>query len=386
MKQKIIETIKKYNLINSGDKIVLGVSGGPDSIAMLDILNQLKDEMNFEIYVVHVNHNIRGKDADEDEEYVKKYCEKYNIKCFSKKIDVPTIAKTKKIGTEEAGRKVRYEYFEEILKETKSNKIAIAHNKNDKVETIIMHLLRGSGISGLRGIEPIREEKFIKPLIECDRQEIENYCKENNLQPRIDKTNFENEYTRNKIRNIVIPYIKKEFNPNIIETITRLADVVSSEDDFIENVSNENYKKLLVIGEKNRIELKLKEFNLLDEVLKNRIILIATRKLFGSTQGIEKVNIEDIIKVSSKLLKDNGELYMVHRPDRLVGIIECLRKYKIEPKKIRFVYSKKEDNSNLVLIKAVKNAGEFLKIEKPLYIYDENNKYTDEVLEIYNKK
>ena len=99
-----------------------------------------------------------------------------------------------------------------------------------------------------------------------------------------------------------------------------------------------------------------------------------------------KCNIEDIIKVSSKLLKDNGELYMVHRPDRLVGIIECLRKYKIEPKKIRFVYSKKEDNSNLVLIKAVKNAGEFLKIEKPLYIYDENNKYTDEVLGIYNKK
>ena len=263
MKQKIIETIKKYNLINSGDKIVLGVSGGPDSIAMLDILNQLKDEMNFEIYVVHVNHNIRGKDADEDEEYVKKYGEK--------------------------------------------------NNKNDKVETIIMHLLRGSGISGLRGIEPIREEKFIKPLIECDRQEIENYCKENNLQPRIDKTNFENEYTRNKIRNIVIPYIKKEFNPNIIETITRLADVVSSEDDFIENVSNENYKKLLVIGEKNRIELKLKEFNLLDEVLKNRIILIATRKLFGSTQGIEKVNIEDIIKlcnnnIGNKFLMPNKNL------------------------------------------------------------------------------
>ena len=176
-----------------------------------------------------------------------------------------------------------------------------------------MHLLRGSGISGLRGIEPIREEKFIKPLIECDRQEIENYCKENNLQPRIDKTNFENEYTRNKIRNIVIPYIKKEFNPNIIETITRLADVVSSEDDFIENVSNENYKKLLVIGEKNRIELKLKEFNLLDEVLKNRIILIATRKLFGSTQGIEKVNIEDIIKlcnnnIGNKFLMPNKNL------------------------------------------------------------------------------
>lgn len=313
MKQKIIQTIKKYNLINSGDKIVLGVSGGPDSIAMLDILRQLRIEFNFEIYVVHINHNIRGKDAEEDEEYVKNYCQKYNIKCFSKKIDVPTIAKTEKIGTEEAGRKVRYEYFEEILKETKSNKIAIAHNKNDKVETIIMHMLRGSGISGLRGIEPIRENKFIKPLIECDRKEIEKYCQENNLQPRIDKTNFENEYTRNKIRNIVIPYIKKEFNPNIIETITRLANVVSSEDNFIEKIAQETYNKLLVIEENNRIELILKEFNLLDEVLKNRIILIVTRKLFGSTQGIEKINIDDIIKlcnnnIGNKFLMPNKNL------------------------------------------------------------------------------
>ena len=313
MKQKVKETIKKYNLINSGDRIVLGVSGGPDSIAMLDILRQLRDEIKFEIYVVHINHNIRGKDADEDEEYVKKYCENYNIKCFSKKIDVPTIAQNEKIGTEEAGRKVRYKYFDEILQKTNSNKIGIAHNKNDKVETIIMHLLRGSGVSGLRGIEPIRENKFIKPLIECDRQEIEKYCKENNLQPRIDKTNFENEYTRNKIRNIVIPYIKEQFNPNIIETITRLSEVISNEDNFIEKIAQETYNKLLVIEENNRIELNLKEFNLLDEVLKNRIILIATKKIFGSTQGIEKVNITDIIKlcnnnIGNKFLMPNKNL------------------------------------------------------------------------------
>ena len=316
MKEKVKEIIKKYNLINTGDKIVLGVSGGPDSIAMLDILRQLKSEMEFEIYVVHINHSIRGEDADEDEEYVKNYCRKYEIECFTKKIDVPTIARTEKIGTEEAGRKVRYEYFEEILKETGSNKIAIAHNKNDNVETIIMHLLRGSGISGLKGIEPIRENKFIKPLIECDRQEIEKYCEENNLQPRIDKTNFENECTRNKIRNIVIPYIKKEFNPNIIETMTRLSDVISSENDFIENIAKENYNKILVIEGKDKIELKLKEFNLLDEVLKNRIILIATKKLFGSTQGIEKVNIVDIIKlcnnnIGNKFLMPNKNLKVI---------------------------------------------------------------------------
>lgn len=312
MKDKVIRTIKKYNLINKNDKIVLGVSGGPDSISMLDILNSIKDEMGFEIYVVHVNHLIRTEAID-DEKYVEEYCKRNNIEFFAKRIEVLKIADTQKIGTEEAGRKARYEFFEEIYSKVGANKIAIAHNKNDKVETIIMHLLRGSGLSGLKGIEPIRNNKYIRPLIECERSEIEKYCEENNLNPRIDKTNFENEYTRNKIRNIVIPYIKKEFNPNIIETITRLADVVSSEDDFIENVSNENYKKLLVIEEKNRIELKLKEFNLLDEVLKNRIILITTRKLFGSTQGIEKVNIEDIIKlcnnnIGNKFLMPNKNL------------------------------------------------------------------------------
>lgn len=312
LEEKVRKTIREFNLIEKNDSIVVGVSGGPDSMTLLSILLKLKEEFHLKIYVAHVNHMLR-ENAIKDEEYVKEFCKKNNIEIFIKKANISEIAQKEKIGLEEAGRNIRYNFFEEVLKNTKSNKIAIAHNKNDKVETIIMHLLRGSGISGLRGIEPIREEKFIKPLIECDRQEIENYCKENNLQPRIDKTNFENEYTRNKIRNIVIPYIKKEFNPNIIETITRLADVVSSEDDFIENVSNENYKKLLVIGEKNRIELKLKEFNLLDEVLKNRIILIATRKLFGSTQGIEKVNIEDIIKlcnnnIGNKFLMPNKNL------------------------------------------------------------------------------
>ena len=210
---------------------------------------------------------------------------------------MPTIAKTKKIGTEEAGRKVRYEYFEEILKETKSNKIAIAHNKNDKVETIIMHLLRGSGISGLRGIEPIREEKFIKPLIECDRQEIENYCKENNLQPRIDKTNFENEYTRNKIRNILIPYIKKEFNPNIINTLNRLSELVGEEEEYIEKQVERNFEDLKLAESKEEIVLDLKKFNKLEKVIKSRLVLYTIMSIFGTTKGIEKVHVDDIIKL-----------------------------------------------------------------------------------------
>ena len=207
LKENVIDTIKRYNLIKSGDSIVIGVSGGPDSICLLHILNELKQELNFKIYVAHINHLIR-KEAEEETEYVQEFCKKLGIECFVKRIDVQKEAKDLKRGTEETGRKVRYEFFDEILEKTKSNKIATAHNNNDKVETIIMNILRGSGTSGLKGIEPIKKGKYIRPLIEIEREEIENYCIENKLEPRIDKSNNENIYTRNIIRNIVIPYIK----------------------------------------------------------------------------------------------------------------------------------------------------------------------------------
>ena len=321
MNNKVIETIKKYNLIEQGDKIVLGVSGGPDSISMLNILNEIKDEYKFEIYVAHINHMIR-EEAEDDEKYVQNYCEKNNIQYFIKRVDVQQIANTKKIGTEEAGRKIRYEFFEEVMQKVGANKIAIAHNKNDKIETVIMNLLRGSGISGLKGIEPIRDNKYIRPLIECERQEIEQYCEQHKLDPRIDKTNFENDYTRNKIRNIVIPYIKDEFNPNIIQTIDRLSQVATDESDYIELQASKIYQKLLIERTENQIILKLKEFNEQEKVIKNRIILLATKQLMGSTQGIEKIHIEDIIKLCSnnignKFLTPNKNIKFLIKDKRI---------------------------------------------------------------------
>lgn len=312
MKRKVIDTIKKYNLIEPGDKIVLGVSGGPDSISMLNILNEIKEKFKFEIYVAHVNHLIR-KEAEDDERFVQEYCIRNNIKCFVKRIDVIKIANTKKIGTEEAGRNARYEFFEEVMEKVGANKIAIAHNVNDKVETIIMNLMRGSSISGLKGIEPIRDNKYIRPLIECERQEIEQYCGENKLDPRIDKTNFENDYTRNKIRNIVIPYIKKEFNPNIVETISRLSQIATDESDYIESQTDKMYKNLLIEKENKQIILNLKQFNQQEKVIKNRIILLAIKQLMGSTKGIEKKHIEDIIKlcqnnIGNKFLTPNKNI------------------------------------------------------------------------------
>lgn len=325
MLKKVLETITKYNLIESGDRIVLGVSGGPDSICMLEILNQLKEKLNFEIFVAHINHGIR-ENSTLDEQYVENFCQKLNIECFVLTADVKKIAKESKIGLEEAGRKVRYNFFDEVLEKTKSNKIAIAHNKNDRVETIILNILRGSGVLGLKGIEP-QNGKYIRPIIEINRTEIEEFCSKNNLNPRIDESNFENEFSRNKVRNVVIPYVKEEFNPNIIETIIRLSDIVSEENNFLEDETKKQYNNILIdeinleenvynSDKESTIILDLKKFNLLDKVLEKRVLLYAIKKIFGSTKNIEKVHLDDMIKlcnnnIGNKFLTPNKKTKIV---------------------------------------------------------------------------
>jgi len=310
MKQKILKTIKKYNLIENGDRLVIGVSGGPDSICLLHVLNELKKELNFKIYVAHINHMIR-EEADSETEYVKEFCENLGIECYIKRIDVVKIANNLKRGTEETGRKIRYEFFDEILQKTTSNKVATAHNNNDKVETILMNILRGSGTSGLKGIEAIRDKKYIRPLIETSREDIEEYCRVNKLNPKIDKSNNENIYTRNKVRNVVIPYIKQEFNPNILKTINRLSEVATEESEYLNKITSETFNKICIKIEDylnsemhtshstphTSITLDLKQFNNLELVIKRRLILYTINELLGTTEGIEKINIDDIIKL-----------------------------------------------------------------------------------------
>ena len=298
MKEKVRNTIIKYNLIESGDRLVLGVSGGPDSLSMLQILYELKNELNFDICVAHINHSLRDA-ADEEEQFVKDSCEKLGIVFYSLKVDVKKEAEAQKQGTEEVGRNIRYKFFDEVAHKTNSNKIAIAHNKNDVAETIIMNLLRGSGIKGLKGIDP-KNEQYIRPLIECSREEIEKYCSDNKLDPRIDQSNFDNTYTRNRIRNVVIPYIKEEFNPNIIETLNRLSIIAREEVDYIDLLIKTKYEVLLKSECEKEIILDIKEFNKEDRFVQKKVILYAINKLFGSTKGVEKIHIEDVVDMINK--------------------------------------------------------------------------------------
>lgn len=317
LEDKVLDTINKYGMIKKNDKVVIGVSGGPDSMTLLNILNNLKEKIEIEIYVAHINHMIR-EEADEETEYVKEFCERIGVSFFFKRVDVESEAEKLKIGTEEAGRNIRYEFFIEVANKVGANKIATAHNSNDNAETVLMNIIRGSSISGLKGIEKVRDEKYIRPIIECNRDEIEEYCKINNLNPKYDKSNLENIYTRNKIRNMLIPFIKKEFNPNIIEGINRLSSIAYEEEQFINKIVEKEYKKLLISVNKNseerennktknktniktnnrkEIVLNMKEFNILDYVIKAKIILYAISQVSGSATGIGKIHIDDIIRL-----------------------------------------------------------------------------------------
>lgn len=297
----MFQTIKQFKLIEPNDKILLGVSGGPDSMAMLTIIQEfqrkLEQELPFTFAVVHVNHGIR-EEASQDEEFVRDFCQKNQIDFYSIRIDVEKIAHTRKIGIEEAGRKERYQFFDQIAQKIGANKIATAHNQNDKVETMIMNVLRGSGISGLKGIEPMRDNKYIRPLIECNRTEIEEFCQEKNLCPRIDQTNFDNTYTRNKIRNVVIPYLQQEFNPNILTTMDRLAQIVTEEEQYMDSQVQKIYTEIKETEDNHTIILSLSKFNCQEKVIKARIILYTITRLLGTAQGIEKIHIEDIIKLA----------------------------------------------------------------------------------------
>ena len=333
MENKVLETIKKYNQIENGDSIVVGVSGGPDSICLLNILNEIKNKsiINFKINVAHINHMIR-EEAIDDENFVKEYCTKNNIPFFAKRIDILSKSKQEKAGTEETGRKARYEFFKEVMQKTNSNKIATAHTASDNAETVLMNIIRGSGTSGLKGIEPVRENVYIRPLIECERNEIEKYCEEKNLNPRIDKTNSENIYTRNKVRNLLLPYIKKEFNPNIINTLNRLSKISNDENKYLEKQVIKAYNEILEREnlknkntKENSIILDLKKFNTQERVIKSRLILYTISKLLGNCQGIELIHINDIIKLCENNI---GNKFLV--PNKKIKII-------VKNKKIFFV-------------------------------------------------
>ena len=230
MKNKAYSAVKKYNMLSQNDTVVVGLSGGADSTALLHFLLSIKEEFNLKIIVCHINHKLRGDEADSDENFVRKICAENSVELRVLRIDVHKEAQKRKIGTEECGRQIRYEFFEKTAAEFNA-KIATAHTASDNAETVIFNMARGCGIKGLCGIPPVRDN-IIRPLIETTRSEIEEYCRSNGYDYVTDSTNLERDYTRNKIRLDVIPVLKN-INPSLESTIARMSTQMRQNEKFI---------------------------------------------------------------------------------------------------------------------------------------------------------
>lgn len=295
MKNKVLSFIEENSMINGKDKILVALSGGPDSVCLLNILNELKDKLDIEIFAAHVNHCLRGEAALDDEDYCLNLCKNLHIHCYVKRVDIEKLAKDKGISTEMAGRDARYEFFEELMKTLNINKIAIAHNANDQAETVIMRAIRGTGIDGLVGIKPIRDNKYIRPILCLTRDEIEKYCLANNLKPHIDATNLEEIYSRNKIRLKAIPYIEDNFNKEIIFALNRLAYSCSKDIELINSIVTSKYSEYC-IREKSYIIIKKEAFNEMEAVI-TRLIRKALVDISLKFNNFEMKHIYDIISL-----------------------------------------------------------------------------------------
>lgn len=342
MKKKVIDFIKENSMIESGDKVLVALSGGPDSVCLLHILSELRELLHIEVYAAHVNHCLRGESALKDEAYVEELCKNLNIKCFVKRVDINKISEEQNISTEMAGREERYKFFEEIKNEYSLDKIAIAHNANDQAETLIMRALRGTGIEGLVGIKSVRDGIFIRPILILRRKEIEEYCKINNLNPRIDETNLEEIYSRNKIRLKAIPFIEENFNPDIVTTLNRLAYSCSKDVEFIQEEVEKRFPKLC-IKENHSILIKEEAFNE-KEALLTRIIKKALFEVSSKHNNFELKHIQDIIA-----LKDKGTGKQINITNGVIALNEY------GDIRIKLVDSKKAKENKVLNLENIKD-------------------------------
>ena len=295
MEKRVLEYILENELLQEKEKVVVGVSGGPDSICLLEVLHRLKSQLEIELAVAHINHMLRGEEANEDEKYVNNFCLERGIEVYSKRININEFAKKQKMSTETAGREARYQFFKEVMKKTNSNKIATAHNANDQAETILMRVMRGTGLEGLTGIPVKRDSIYIRPILFLQREEIEWYCEKNNLNPRIDKSNMERDYSRNKIRLDIIPYMKENFNSDVVKVINRMANTLKEDNELIESVIDEYFFKYCKV-EKSYIIIR-SDIADCKSVIINRVIRKATSIISGSAYNIEAKHIVGVKKL-----------------------------------------------------------------------------------------
>ncbi len=293
---KAKKTIDRYHMIKPKDRILVAVSGGPDSVALLLVLLELKKEFNLSLYVAHVNHKLRGKESDQDQEFVRKLASDLKLKLYTGSFQVKKEAKKMKLSVEECAREIRYDYLNKLADKLKAQKIALGHNFDDQAETVLLRLIRGSGSLGLSGIPPVKD-RIIRPLIEIKREEIEAFLEKKKIPFRVDSSNLRPDYLRNKVRLKLLPMLKKEYNPKIEEVLNRTASILRAEEKFLNQEAEKAYLKVMLREQNDKIILDSKRFFSYDDSLKRFMIRNCVKKLKGDLMELTFDKVESLLNL-----------------------------------------------------------------------------------------
>ena len=307
------QTISEFNMVAPHDRILVAVSGGIDSVVLLHVLRTLAPELSLRLGVAHLNHGLRGKDADADTDFVASLAGQLQLPFHRAKQDTRTYQKQQRISLEEAARRLRYTFLEKVCCDHSYQKVAVGHHADDNAEQVLIQLIRGAGLASLAGIPPIRDDRIIRPLIRISRQQIEEYCRVAGLSYVTDETNFDRRHLRNRIRSDLIPILRKDYNPALIQSLNRLSEIIRDENRWTEDLTDVQFR-LAVTGMKSgQLRFSLSRLRDCMPALQRRIIRRAVTLVKGDLRQIGFNHIEAVLQ----LVADHEASGGIHLPDRI---------------------------------------------------------------------
>ena len=336
VREQVVDFFQQLECGSSIDRVLASVSGGVDSMVLLHVLNRIKDELDLEIGVAHLDHCIRGEESRKDARFVREQAEELGLDFFFRRVNVGEVTKEKSLSEEAAARKVRYRFLREIADDQDFDFVALGHNEDDQVETILMHLLRGAGIDGLGGMEP-RRGRFVRPLLSCDGENILNYAEREGVSYRVDRTNYDTSYLRNHLRHELIPSLQKQYNPKFKDALVRMGNIIREANDLHQSLIEKKWPRILRDREKEFIALDVPSLESLHPFLRKIALRHAVRKIKGDLRDISYSHVRDILEIAE------GEGTFPHYLDLPGDLQVRLSGSQIEIKKGEFTDSGKSD-------------------------------------------
>lgn len=322
--QTITHTIHEFHMLDQKGKVLVAVSGGPDSVALALAMMGVRKTYDITIGIAHLNHLLRGEASNKDEAFVKTFAHKFNLPFYSEQNNVRAYAKKHRLSIETAGREVRYDFFARLSNHHGYEKVATGHTADDTAELVLMNLLRGAGSKGLSGIPPVRGDRIIRPLIKVSKKQIIDFLAQQNQAYRVDESNTDPTYLRNRIRNQLIPHLQSEYNPEITDALGRMSHIMRQEEDLLNAETKKQYNRCRTKPESDvSIVFSNNRLSALHPAILNRVIRMAVKHLKKDLNRISFTHIKDIIDLcfhqpSGKSLDMPGQIRIYKRKGHLI--------------------------------------------------------------------